>query len=193
MNTLFFDSRMDLDTLWTCGLVGQPQVPASAQYAIALTASYTTDKYNLITRPGQSSACVSASKALFDNEQSPYISYSASFDSSQVNTDCPTLNGTVAQCVFSAIISYSTQMVQTTVSVPGISKLNIVLNAGALVGGVQFFAWFLAMFAAPQEYWVLFRTGCGKIHLQEWRQKLTYTQSNIRKQKLYTKIYISKT
>jgi hypothetical protein len=146
----FFDPRMSLDTLLDCGLVSLPIVPASAEYSMSLTASYITDTYNLITRPGQSTACVTASKALFDNDEFPYISYSLSVVSSSINTDCQLLeNGTITSCVFSAIINYGSQTVQTTTSTPGISKLSIVVNAGALVGGVQFLTWFLAMFAAP--------------------------------------------
>jgi hypothetical protein len=146
----FFDPRMSLDTLSDCGLVSLPIVPGSAEYSMSLTASYTTDTYNLITRPGQSNPCVTASEALFDNDEFPYISYSLSVVSSRINTGCELLeNGTITSCVFSAIINYGTQTVQTTTSTPGISKLNIVVNAGALVGGVQFLTWFLTMFAAP--------------------------------------------
>jgi len=38
-------------------------------------------------------------------------------------------------------------MVSTEESAPGIEKLDILTNQGAIVGAVTFFAWFLTIFA----------------------------------------------
>ena len=48
-------------------------------------------------------------------------------------------------CLESVSITFDSQLVRSTTSVPGISQLDIWLNAGAIVGGVQFFAWLLGL------------------------------------------------
>lgn len=82
---------------------------------------------------------------------SSYTSWSFTLDSSLPNPDlasCDVVkNGKDAICESQVVIGYSTQMVQRVTSSPGLSKLDIWLNAGAIVGGVQFFVWFLGTFA----------------------------------------------
>lgn len=153
MTQAFFDSKMSLYTVRDCGLTGLPTRPSVASYAVSLRAAYTTDSYGLISGTKTTTTCEEQSEVLLSDTIFPYVSYTSDLDTSIVeawdNCDEQQIGeGTAYACAFNMTMRYETQMIQSMTSVPGISKLDILLNAGSIVGGIQFFAWFLAMFVS---------------------------------------------
>lgn len=144
MAAAFFDPRIDLDTLWNCEIVAFSEINPSAEYSVTLSTNHLTDEYGLIKRPDPSSECAVKTTPFFSDPASPYVSYTMTALTSVTPAD----TSSNAEKPFGLIFRFATHIVPSTTSEPGITKLDIVLNAGALVGGIQFFAWFLTIFAA---------------------------------------------
>lgn len=57
--------------------------------------------------------------------------------------DCDVAKNASAQCPLQINLNYGSQFVLTRTSAHSVSKLEIWLNIGAIVGAIQFFAWFI--------------------------------------------------
>jgi hypothetical protein len=53
------------------------------------------------------------------------------------------------ECQCTAMLGYSSQFTTVQKSVPGKSRQDIWIDCGAIVGAVQFFAWFMIVFFQP--------------------------------------------
>jgi hypothetical protein len=60
--------------------------------------------------------------------------------------ECDLANDPEAICAGGVVLTYDSQFVTTQTSVPGRSRQEIWIDCGAIVGAVQFFAWFLLVF-----------------------------------------------
>lgn len=141
------DSRMSLNNLMTCGFVNYQTSPMVLDLDISLTMENLHDELNFIdTAFAQYSPdCESGLQKLLSTQEPLYSLYTASITSSDSinNQDCFAA-GDQYKCGFVDItLSFGSRIVRTTETRPGISKQDIWLNAGAIVGAVQFFAWLL--------------------------------------------------
>ncbi len=147
---MFFDPRMNLSAAWYCGLIGTPYLPAFASTFASVQLTYMEDDHHLLSF-NRSDECVGARKALFPQKHKPNKAWSWALNamprSNLTNCDVESY-GANAACASQVVISYSSQVATYTRSKPGISRIAIWLNAGGVIGGVQFFFWFLAMFSA---------------------------------------------
>lgn len=63
--------------------------------------------------------------------------------------DCNVVVNANASCLGSTQLIYGTQFVTTQRSIPGKSMQDIWIDCGAIVGAVQFFAWFMYVYFQP--------------------------------------------
>ena len=151
-NVMLYDSRItNLTRAWTCGLIGSPRVPAFDGNYITMALTQMQDQADMFELPSRNKECGAARKALFPTPQSVYNSWSWSFSTSQSpnHTYCDRVkSGLNSYCRSSMVLSYESQLIQSVRSRPGTTRLEIWLNAGSIIGGVQFFFWFLTMFSA---------------------------------------------
>lgn len=146
VSAVFFDDRLNPHQIDVCNFASMPLISAPAQYSITTTAMRVLDKHNLTNWAAGRPACNRTVYDIFYNRSKPLSLYSLSVDSSTVYTDCEAQDADgdgTNKCQFFAEFSLGSQLVQSSHSAPGATKLSIVVNAGAIVGGVQFLMWFL--------------------------------------------------
>lgn len=142
---------MDHSILGQCGLVGLATLPVFATTYVDLQLTETQDPWELLHDPTRPVVCAEAHSKLVAKSTDPYRSWSWALNAmslTDVNTCDVATHGDGAICRTTAAISYSTKMKISASSGPGISVLDIWINAGSIVGGVQFFFWFLTLFSA---------------------------------------------
>lgn len=142
MEVAFFDPRINLTDAVACGLVQMVQVPHAATNIFYITAERITDTLGMIVPPA-TERCTALYKEALSQEASPYMSFGFSLSSEYGG------NSSVCKsdaCVSTAMFSYASHVVHTMVSKHGIDQLTIWLNCSAIVGAVQFFAWFFGIF-----------------------------------------------
>lgn len=128
----------------TCSFASSPLIPGPAEYAITTSLSHIQDTWGLTDWTAGEQSCAEDTHDLFVNKSQPLALYSVSVDSSRVYSNCTSQNADgVGLCEFYAELSFASQLIQSTKSVPGTTKLEIILNASAIVGGIQFLMWFL--------------------------------------------------
>lgn len=144
---------MSLDNTVTCGFVSYQTSPMLTDADISLTMETLHDELNSIgstfaslSEPYQYlPGCELGLRELLSAQEPFYSLYTASITSSDSNLNCNTAAvSDQHMCHFVYItLSFGSRIVRTTQTKPGISKQDIWLNAGAIVGAVQFFAWLL--------------------------------------------------
>lgn len=142
LQVAIFDPRINLTDAVNCGLVQLVQVPHAATNIFYITAEQITDTLGMIVPP-PTEGCAALYKEALSQEASPYMSFAVSISSEYGG------NSSVCKsdaCVSTAVFSYASHVVHTMTSKHGIDQLTIWLNCGAIVGAVQFFAWFLGIF-----------------------------------------------
>ena len=138
---------MNLNDLNTCGFVNSQTSPMFADVDISLTMETMHDELNVISTAyaNYSRDCESGIRELLSLQKPWYSLYTAGITSSGSITDqnCSAASDQ-HQCGFVDItLSFGSRIVRTTETKPGISKQEIWINAGAIVGAIQFFAWLL--------------------------------------------------
>lgn len=95
--------------------------------------------------PDLNQSCADYFTRALANPRPPYTLYSPSVSSTHytTNTCDVSIYPDGEECYTLMAVHFATNFVQTTQTVHGISKLDIWLNIGAIVGAVQFFAYFL--------------------------------------------------
>lgn len=145
LNVAFFDPRYNLTDQLACGLVQFTNVQPVSNNNFYVTAEQITDKLGLISAPTSPQQCKQFFRNTLSQEDSPYLSYSASL-SPVSNQDVSTCDSNDDTCQAVVTLNYPSNIVGTIASTHSIDRLTIWLNAGAIVGGVQFFTWFLGIF-----------------------------------------------
>ena len=105
-----------------------------------------TDDIGIFEPPTQD--CTRFYRKTLSVSGSPYRSYSLN-TFNEVNYDastCASEKDGSGSCTSTVSLIIGSKIVNTIESTHGIDGLTIWLNAGAIVGGVQFFAWFLGIF-----------------------------------------------
>jgi hypothetical protein len=145
-----FDSRHGANESYSCDLTRSTLFPVLAENFCTLTANFITDALGLMKpSAGQPDICQGLYQSAFSLENPQYTSYapSAVIQSDQVTlSDCDTVTDPTNTCDVGIEFQFASLAVSSMESVPGIDQLDIWLNAGAIVGAVQFFAWFLGIF-----------------------------------------------
>jgi hypothetical protein len=147
----FFDPRLDFDESRQCDLSTATAIKILSSNSFTLTAMLTTDTLGLIKAPAlkaaNQSSCADFYRKAFALDP-PYTSYAhiTSTGGGYVLSDCDTASGPSNKCSQMISFQFGSLAASTLESVPGIDQLDIWLNAGAIVGAVQFFAWFLGIF-----------------------------------------------
>lgn len=148
---MWYDRSADVNTAWDCGLINSPEISVFGGTHVQLELTRISDSRGVLQFPAdEDHHCTNARKAIFPDKEKPYHHWSStlSFVDQGDYESCDVQENNRAQCSSQVIFSYASQLVRTTKSTPGISKIGMWLNAGAVAGGVQFFFWFLAMVVA---------------------------------------------
>jgi hypothetical protein len=145
LNLAFFDPRYNLTNQLACGLVQLINVQPVSSNIFYVTAEQITDTLGMINAPTSPKQCKEFFSNTLSRDDSQYLSYSASL-SPVSNQDVSTCDSSGQVCQAVATLNYPSNIVNTIASTHSIDQLTIWLNAGAIVGGVQFFAWFLGIF-----------------------------------------------
>jgi hypothetical protein len=143
-----FDPRVDLGSALDCGLVALTEIPALASNTFTITANYISDTLQMVHSSGDQTACKEFYAKTLALKEPPYTSYAfhlGSMTTLAPNT-CDTAIAATASCVSQVILRFGTHIVSKMESRHGMDKIDILLFEGAVVGAIQFFAWFIGIF-----------------------------------------------
>lgn len=139
----FFDPQLDLADAFSCSMAFSLNFQSPQTVSFYVEAQRISDKLGLLQAPAYPEMCAGLYKRSL-SRTSPYLAYTASL--STYSSNVTDLCGDSSNCHNQAFIQFKSSTVNSLTSVHGITKLEIVLNAGAIVGAVQFFTWFLGIF-----------------------------------------------
>lgn len=120
-----------------------------------MTVSQISDPRRKMTPPAPSRpVCERVYNELLPQADPPLAIFDLSLTASMSTTpeflrDCDIATSANASCISAVSLTYGTQFVTYQKSMPGKTKEEIWINCGAIVGAVQFFAWFLYTFFQP--------------------------------------------
>ena len=145
-----FDPRLSLETVYDCEIATYPRMPAFAENTFSITTEHITDRYGLVIAPSATKKCGREYHTLLAQRDPAYSAYNWGLESSiptvaNVTESCDIAFNADNVCQMSVSISFGNHLIQSSTSRPGISHLDIWLNAGAITGTIQFFAWFLEL------------------------------------------------
>ena len=147
-----YDPEIDLETAFDCGAISTPRTKIFGTTYMYLELTRLEDTRRLLEFPSdREHDCGGVHEAFFQNTTRPYHSWTSTFNFvSILDFDgCDVeKGGAAARCVSQVALTYASQIVRDAKSRSGISQMDIWLNAGAVVGGVQFFFWFLSILGA---------------------------------------------
>ena len=152
------DRRMSYEQISLCtAFIGGFEVPGFVANSIILQVEGVADTFGLAAPWDDIPQCSSFLRPLMSNPDDPLLWYTVlsqipdpSLAKSKISSACDIANNPDAEtddaCYTSAYFFFGNIFLSTSTSGPGISKLDIFLNLGAIVGAVQFFVWFLTIF-----------------------------------------------
>lgn len=139
------DPRVIHDEILSCNQIISSQIaPVIGDTSITFDAQQIIDSYGLIDIPKTNdSGCTSGLSRLLADRSRPFSTYTASITSSPLITtgNCEAIKDAQQKCEVSIILQLGSRILRTTETVPRMSRVEIWLDIGAIVGGVQFFAW----------------------------------------------------
>ena len=150
-----YDPRLTLEEAMYCNIV-QPSTPlAFESVTYLMSVSQISDRRGKMQLPDPyDPICERVYTDLLPNADPPLTIFDLSLMSSAPTTsdiagNCDIANAPNASCLSVVSFSYGSQFVTNQRSVPGKSKQGIWIDCAAIVGAVQFFAWFLYTFFQP--------------------------------------------
>jgi hypothetical protein len=151
-----FDPRLTVREMIQCSIV-QVSVPAAFTVSsYVMKVSRLSDRRRKMRPPTLTpdSVCDRVYNDLLPNADPPLSIFDLSLTSSTTTVsdfaeECDVRLDADAGCITSAQLIYGTQFVSVQRSVPGKSMQDIWIDCGAIVGAVQFFAWFLYVYFQP--------------------------------------------
>lgn len=131
-----------------CGLLSMPNLYAFGTNVINMHLTQMQDQADMFSVPSGKESCKGARTAIFPKSETLYNIWTWTTNSrSAANIAyCDVAKNYTGPCISTTVLSYDSQMIQSVKSSPGTSRLNVWLNAGSIIGGVQFFFWFLTIF-----------------------------------------------
>jgi hypothetical protein len=147
-NFEIFDPRLSLQNVYECEIATYPRTPVFADNRFSISAEHITDRFGLVIAPDATQECGRDYHALLTQRSPPYSAFTWGLESSvptvaNVTESCDVAFNPENACQMSISLSFGSHLIRSSVSRPGISHLEMWLNAGAITGTVQFFAWFL--------------------------------------------------
>lgn len=143
-----YDARLpDLGKAIDCGLIALTEIPALASNTLMFTASYIIDDRDMIFKsldlPG---TCEDTFRSAYELHDPPYTSYSFHIATMPITDTslCDTSKNSEASCVQQNILRLEKHVIDQMESKPGVEPKDIWLNVAAIVGGVQFLAWWIS-------------------------------------------------
>ena len=141
---------MSLKNMINCGFVNYQTSSMLTGVDISLTMENLHDELNFISTTFADQYppdCEPGLRKLLSAQEPFYSLYTASITSSasipNEITGCHISKYQHGCAIVDIRLSFASRIVRTTETKPGISKQDIWLNAGAIVGAIQFFAWLL--------------------------------------------------
>ncbi|KAJ9612568.1 hypothetical protein H2200_004165 [Cladophialophora chaetospira] len=147
-----FDARMPIYATLECGLIQPLAVAAFTDSTFLISMSQIADSHGITRPPAEAPAsCLETYEHLISDPRRPLTFFDTSLtqSSSSVSNytaECDVEVDPDAFCRSSATFAWGTQFVRKQTSIPGRSKQEIWIDCGAIVGAVQFFAWFAMVF-----------------------------------------------
>ena len=143
----FADPRVTYDAVLDCNRIITSQIaPVIADLSVSFDVQQIIDSYGRIhlTKKNDSN-CASEFPGLLTNQSRPYLIYTPSIVPSPLveTRNCVDKYEAQQQCSVTIILQMGSRFLRSTKTIPGIAIVDIWLNIGAIVGGVQFFAWIL--------------------------------------------------
>jgi hypothetical protein len=145
IHATLFDSRVDLSEALRCGLIALTEIPALASNTFTITAESTHDILGVIQPSNAQPGCREFYAQTLAMKNPPYTSYSFNLGSMPLSDSnlCDSSANSDAVCTSQALLRYATRMIRTMESKRGMGKVDILVNEGAIVEAIQFFAWIL--------------------------------------------------
>lgn len=144
-----YDSSMSLQVLQdsiNCGLIGLTEIPALASTTFGITTTYIKDTRRLMTLTDNSKNCQKTYDTILKpHDYATYTFHSASMPINNVSA-CDSSADASASCIMQVIMRFDKHIVEKLKSGPGVEWYEIWLNYAALVGAIQFVAWFFTVF-----------------------------------------------
>jgi len=150
-----YDHRLSLREAMLCSVVQSYVVSAFASNTFTLSVSRISDRQQKMSPPEHlDSLCDHVYQDLLPTADPPMATFELALSSSVTSApnfaeDCDIIANSSASCRNTVQFIYGTQFVNMQTSVPGKSKQDIWIDCGAIVGAVQFFAWFMYVFFQP--------------------------------------------
>lgn len=146
-----FDPRLTISEVARCSIVQISLVNAFAQNNFLMTVSLLKDSRKKMVRPAAMDPSCEHAYRLLETADPPIANYDLRLTASQTTNNDFSERCRVGQtpdqtCRGGFSLIYSNQFITTQVSVPGKSQQDIWIDAAAITGAVQFFAWFLFVF-----------------------------------------------
>lgn len=146
-----YDSRLpDLGRAIDCGLIALTEIPALASNTLMFTASYIIDDRGMIldTPDLADNTCKEIFQAAYELDSPPYTSYSFHAASMPITDPvlCDISTYSNASCVLQNVLRLEKHVIDQMESKPGVEPKDVWLNVAAIVGGVQFLAWWVEAF-----------------------------------------------
>jgi hypothetical protein len=145
-----YDPRIDLANALDCGLVALTEIPALASNTFTVIAQKTVDTLGMIPAPETPEICAGFYASTLSKDDEPYLSYSFHLSTMVLSNIslCDSSNSPTTSCVSQAIIRFGSHVVNEIESKHSIEKTDILINEGAIVGAIQFFAWFFGILSS---------------------------------------------
>lgn len=139
---------MQLEDMLYCGLIPWMKVTPFASSYMSMSMMHIIDQLQTIHAPTTAAKyCTRLYRGLMAQTEPPFAFYEPRLTGNMANVrdytqDCDIARNPNASCATSVALEYGTQFVLSRMTQRGTTTLNIWTNAGALVGAIQFFAWF---------------------------------------------------
>lgn len=144
-----FDSRLSVTEMLDCGIQSWYLINSYSISSLSVSVMHITDTLRNVTAATDAPEyCSGVFKDKLAQKQPKFAIYEMTTSATSPSTtsyadDCNILTNSSASCPLVLKINYANQFVLDRETSHGISELDIWLNLGAIVGAIQFVAWFL--------------------------------------------------
>lgn len=151
MYALAFDPRLSVREIILCATVPAYTINAFAQTTFAMSVSQISDPRLKMVRPRNRDPICGNVYDMLSYADPPISMFDLTLSSSvqvlnNFTEECNVDGDVGPLCLGGVLYTYGSQTITTQISVPGKSKQDIWIDCGAIVGAIQFFAWFLLVF-----------------------------------------------
>jgi hypothetical protein len=144
-----FDSRLSVTEILDCGIQPWYLINAYSISSLSVTVMHITDTLQTVTAPAEAPQyCSGVFQDKLAQTRPKFAVYEIATTANSPSVTsyaehCNVLTNSSAKCPLTININYGNQFVLDRETSHGISELDIWLNIGAIVGAIQFVAWFM--------------------------------------------------